>query len=796
MTSHSPIDAVTDLASDPASASQTPLQLTRRRLLMAGGMVVVASASASRIWAQAAPADTPASGAAATTAKPGSYPVPPDNRVDTFVAIGADGRVTGYCGHVDLGTGVRTALGQMVADELDVPFEHVTMVLGHTFKTPDQGPTIASATIQVTAKPLRQAAAQVRMLLLSIAAERLGVARETLVVREGVVAAGGQRLTLGELVQGQDLQLPLDTHIELRRADELRYSGTPVARVDIPNKVLGALTFIHDLRLPGMLHARVVRPPYGGADASAPLGRSLVSVDKDSIKHLPGIVQVVVQGDFVAVLAEREEQAIAGMRQLKVKWKDWSGLPDLTLAGLHQTLLKHPKTDRQLVQEEGTADAIKSAKTVIEADYVWPYHMHGSIGPSCAVARVADGKVEVWSGTQNPHDLRKDIAKLLGVGDDAVNILRMEASGCYGRNGADDASADAALIAQLTGKTVRVQYMREQEHAWEPKGTAQLIRVRGGVDAEGQVTGYEFSTCYPSNNATTLALLLTGKVENTAVVQQMGDRTAVPQYEYPKRHILSQDVAPIVRASWMRGVSALPNVFAHECWIDEAAYAAGADPIEYRLRYLKDPRAIALIEAMKTQCQWQAGRAYRQPTPAGEPLAKGRGFAYARYFHSKFPGYGAAWCVWVIDVTVDRLTGKVTPVKVFVAQDTGAMVNPAGVRHQAHGNIVQSTSRVLKEFVTFDQQGVTSLEWGGYPILRFSELPVIDLQLLDRPGEDPMGAGESASVPSAAAFANAIFDATGVRMREVPFTHSRVLAALKNAPQTGASASAPASASQ
>ena len=774
----------TDISSDTGSntginkhhASAHPIQLTRRNLLKAGGLIMVASATATHLLAQnnAAPAVPVAAQ---------SFAVPDDKQVTTFIAIGTDGRVTAFCGHVDLGTGVRTALAQMVADELDVAFDQVTMVLGHTFKTPDQGPTIASATIQVTATPLRQAAAMVRELLVTAAAQKLGqFPRKDVITRDGVAHVGRLSFGYGELVQGLNIQMPLDTKTELRKPDQFKHMGQSIQRVDIPNKVLGALTYIHDLRLPGMVHARVVRPPYAGADAAAPFGKALVSVDKDSIKHLRGILNVVVQGDFVAVVAEREEQAIAGMRQLKVQWRDWAGLPDLSPAGLKKTLVDHPKTDRDLVVEAGALDAIKASAKLIEAEYVWPYHMHASIGPSCAVARVTSGKAEIWSGTQNPHDVRKDVAKLLDMELDTVNVLRLESSGCYGRNGADDVTADAALISKLTGKTVRVQLMREQEHAWEPKGTAQLIRVRGGIDAQGNVTGYDFKTCYPSNGSTVLALLLTSKVPNVSVVQQMGDRTAVPAYEFPNRHIISQDAAPIARASWMRGVSALPNVFAHESWIDECAYEANVDPIEYRLRYLKDPRAIALVEAMKKQCNWQAGRAHRNPAPAEERIVKGRGFAYARYIHSKFPGYGAAWAVWVIDVTVDRQSGKVTPVKVFVAQDTGAMVNPAGVRHQAHGNIVQSTSRVLKEFVTFDKQGVTSLEWGGYPILRFSELPEIDLQLVERPDEAPMGAGESASVPSAAAFANAIFDATGVRLREVPFTPSRVLAALKNAP--------------
>lgn len=763
-----------------------PAQLTRRQLLKAGGMLMVGSVAGSHLlMAQTAPE--------AAAAK-GPFPVPAANLVDSFIAIGADGSVTAYNGHVDLGTGVRTALGQLVADELHVDFAAVTMVLGHTARTPNLGPTIASNTIQVSSLPMRKAAAQVRQLLIQLASEKLGVPAERLATEKGFVLGAGKRIGYGALVQGQDLQLPIDDKIELRKSG-FEYIGKSVQRVDIPNKVLGALTYIHDLRVPGMLHGRVIRPPYTGADASAPLGSSLVSVDEKSIAHLPGIVKVVVQGDFVGVVAEREEQAIAAMRQLKVQWKEWAGLPDLSLSGLHKTLADHPKTDRMLREDEGSLQALEQAKTPLAREYVWPYHIHGSIGPSCAVAEVSGGRIQVWTGSQNPHDVRNDVAKLMDVAADNINVTRMEASGCYGRNCADDVASDAVLLAAAVGKPVRVQLMREQEAGWEPKGTGQLIRIRGGLDEHNNVAAYELRTCYPSNNASALALILTGKVSAKVDPQQMGDRTAIPQYEYPKMRVISQDAVPIVRASWMRGVSALPNVFAHESWIDECAYLAKADPIEYRLRYLKDPRAVALIQEARKQCGWVEGPAHRNPAPADQRLVKGRGFAYARYFHSKFPGYGAAWATWVVDVTVDRETGEVKVDKVFVAQDTGAMVNPAGVRHQVHGNVVQSTSRVLKEFVTFDKQGVTSLEWGGYPILRFDELPEIDSLLVERPDEPSMGAGESASVPSAAAVGNAIFDATGVRLFEVPFTPSRVLAALKAAKAAAPAAAAPAAAS-
>ncbi|MCI1676548.1 MAG: molybdopterin-dependent oxidoreductase [Ewingella americana] len=750
------------------------LEITRRRLLQSGGVVMVSSLFVSPLSVLASTPDT---------SKVADIPL---DRVNSFIAMSADGKVTAFNGHVDLGTGVRTSLAQIVADEIGVRFEDVTMILGDTNRTPNQGPTIASSTLQVSAVPLRQAAAQVREMLTTLAAKAIKLPAEQLRAEQGFVfveAHPAKRLSYAQLAEGQDLNLPLDTSVQLKSVKESQYVGKPVARVDIPAKVTGQLTYVHDMRLPGMLHGRVVRPPYAGADSSAPLGDSLISVDKASIAHLPGIVEVVVIKDFIGIVAEREEQAIAAMRQLKVEWKKWAGLPDLSLDKLHDTLAATPKTDRMLRNDAGTDEALAGLHIHADADYVWPYHLHASIGPSCAVADVTAEKAEVWSGTQNPHDLRKDLAKLLDRALEQVHINRMEASGCYGRNCADDVSADALLLSQAVGKPVRVQLMREQESGWEPKGTGQLIRVRGGLDKQLQVAAYELKTSYPSNNAVTLPLVLTGKVPNTADVQQMGDRTAIPQYEYPHMRVLSQDAAPIVRASWMRGVSALPNVFAHESWIDEMAYLAGQDPIAYRLQYLKDDRAIKLIAALKKQCNWQDGPAHRQPAPANQEVVTGRGFAYARYFHSKFPGFGAAWAAWVCDLSVNRKTGQIKIDKIFVAHDCGRMINPAGVKHQVHGNIIQSTSRVLKEFATFDGAGTTSLEWGGYPILRFDELPQVDIQLLDYPDEPPMGAGESASVPSAAAVGNALFDALGVRMREVPFTPERVLKALESAAQ-------------
>ena len=374
-----------------------PLQLTRRNLLKLGGMVMVSSVAAAGLVAES-------TGTAPAVA--GAFPIPPIDRVSSFIAIGADGSVTAYHGHVDLGTGIRTSLAQLVADELDVEFERITMVLGHTGRTPNQGPTIASNTIQVDAIPMRKAAAQVRQLLLGLAAEKLQQPVSALTTSKGaVVAKGGRRIGYGELAQGQDLNIALDKEVPLRTGG-FNYIGKSVQRVDIPAKVLGALAYVHDVRVPGMLHGRVVRPPYGGADASAPLGSSLISVNEQSVAHLPGIVKVVVQGDFVGIVAEREEQAIAAMRQLEVKWKDWAGVPDLSLNAMHDTLVKHEKTDRMLREDAGIDEAFSGAKKVIEADYVWPYHLHASIGPSCAVAEVSASQIQVWTGSQNPGSPR------------------------------------------------------------------------------------------------------------------------------------------------------------------------------------------------------------------------------------------------------------------------------------------------------------------------------------------------------------------------------------------------------
>lgn len=685
----------------------------------------------------------------------------PAEGVEILIAVWDDGSITALHGHVDLGTGIRTALAQIVAEELDAEAADVHVVLGHTASAPNQGATIASSSIQVHAVPLRQAAATARAWLQQQRA--------------------GRELPRGALLAGRHVELALSVAAPLKAVADYRVVGRALPRVDIPAKASGEPVFVHDMRVPGMLHGRVVRPPYAGVDAGEFVGNSLESVDEASIAHLPGIVSVVVIRDFVGIVAEREEQAEAAMHALAVAWKPWPGLD--ALRDVEHALRVQPATARRLLERGDVDAAIAAADQPMRRSYLWPYQMHASIGPSCALADWRGDAATVWAGTQNPHVLRADLARLTGLADTAIDVVRMEAAGCYGRNCADDVAADALLLSRAVGRPVRVQLSREQEHAWEPKGAAQLMEVNGGLNADGSVAAYDFQTSYPSNGAPTLALLLTRTVEPVAVAYEMGDRTAVPPYAYEHLRVTARDMAPILRASWLRGVSALPNSFAHESYVDELATAAGVDPVEFRLRQLPDERAAELVRATAARAGWLPHARPRQQAANGDVL-KGQGFAYARYVHSKFPGYGAAWAAWVADVEVNRRTGEVHVSRVVVGHDAGLMVNPAGVQHQIHGNVLQTTSRALKERVQLDPQthAVASREWSSYPILTFRELPVVEVLMMPRPGEPPLGAGESASVPGTAAIANAIFDATGVRFRNPPFTPEVVRAALNPLP--------------
>ncbi|MGA9914391.1 MAG: molybdopterin cofactor-binding domain-containing protein [Paraburkholderia sp.] len=717
--------------------------------------------------------------------QPGSLSTYVPDVPEVFVALLDDGRILAFNGHVDLGTGIRTSLGQIVAEELDVPATRVEMLLGHTAATPNQGPTIASATIQISAVPLRCAAAQARRALFELASQRLGVAADQLCADNAVIVSradpSGARATFAELLGGQTITLELDIGTPVKDPSTYRLVGRSSPRVDLPDKATGKLTFVHDMRVPGMLHGRVVRPPYGGIDAGAFVGTSLVSVDRASVAHIPGVRDVVVIGDFVGVVAEREEQAMRAARELRV---DWKPLPPLaSLDDPAKAIAAAPAT-RRLLLEEGDVEAIRGQPDTITLSrtYVWPYQMHGSIGPSCALAdyrEPGNGRITVWSGTQNPVSLRCDLATLMQRDEADIDIVRMEAAGCYGRNCADDVCGDALLLSRAVNAPVRVQLSRADEHTWEPKGAGQVVNVTGTVSRDGQLLGYDFVTRYPSNDAPLLASLLSRAIPPQPRIFEMGDRTAVSPYECEDRRFVCEDLAPLVRSSWFRGVSALPNSFAHDSFADELASLTGCDPLAFRLRHLNDTRAAELLEAVAARAGWQHRERAGQPVDAR--YARGHGIAYARYVHSRFPGFGAAWAAWAVQLVVDRVTGEVKVERISVGQDTGTIVNPDGVRHQIHGNVVQVLSRSLKERVRFVDGKVASREWGSYPILTFPELPIVDVVLMPRQGEPPLGAGESASVPGPAALANAIYDATGVRLLEPPFTAEIVRHALRAA---------------
>lgn len=710
----------------------------------------------------------------------------PSEGDECVLAVWDDGSVTAFHGHVDLGTGLRTALAQWVAEELNVSVAKVHLVMGHTSLSPNQGATIASTSLQIHAAPLRSASAQARQWLCAQAAAQLQCQAEEVSLHEGVLQSSKGQLSVSSLLTGQHELLQLDTQAKLKPLDQHHTVGQSTPRVDMAAKVFGDLIYVHDMRMPGMLHGRVVRPPYAGADHGDFIGKTLVKVDSDSISHIEGIRAVVVQGDFVGIVAEREEQAEQAMNTLQVQWKPWPGMPDVR--NTSQAIRLNPRTTRELVNEGDVDAALSDAAHLLQREYVWPYQMHASIGPSCAVAWWLQGcdsqsphiQLRVWAGTQNPHVLRADLAMLCGVSHPEVDVVRMEAAGCYGRNGADDVAADAAVLSKAVGAPVRVQLSREQEHAWEPKGAAQLMQVRGGLSSQGHAMGYDFQTSYPSNGAPTLALLLTRTIAPTAGAYEMGDRTARPPYDYADLRVTVHDMAPMLRASWLRGVSALPNSFAHESFIDELAAAANADPLQYRLQLLSDPRAKELLQATADRAGWQI-HASPQQKPAQGDWLQGQGVAYARYVHSKWPGFGAAWSAWVADVEVHRNTGEVHVKRVVVGHDAGLVVNPQGVEQQVHGNVLQTTSRALLEKVETDAKDgrVVSQEWGSYPILNFRQVPVIEVVQMPRPGDDvSLGAGESSSVPGTAAIANAIFDATGIRFRNPPFTPEVVRAAL------------------
>jgi nicotinate dehydrogenase subunit B len=701
---------------------------------------------------------------------------PPDKRslyssLDAWLAVGRDGRVTVFSGKVELGTGVETALAQIVADELDVPAGRVGMVLGDTARTPDQGLTTGSKTIQQGGPQLRQAAAEARQALLALASARLGAPVDRLIVRDGVVsvAGGGSRkMSYGELIGGQCFNRDLSGSVAVKRPEAYRVVGQPVRRVDIPGKVTGAHTYVHDVRVPGMLHGRVVRPPA--------IGATLASVDESSVRSVRGLVKIVSRGNFLGVVAEREEQVIRAARELKTSWHEPAGgaeKPDV-----HEVMRATPTSDKVLHSAGDIEPALKGAARTLRATYLTPFQMHASIGPSCAVADVKGDGATIWSGTQGAFGLRDALAELLDLAKDQVRVVWVEASGCYGHNGADDVAGDAALLSQAVGRPVRVQWMRHDEHGWEPKGPAMIMDVRGGLDARGRVVAWDYAVTTPTHSTrprSHAGNLLAGQLVGLTPSYGLtgGDRNARHTYVFPNDRVTVRwQSASLLRTSAFRGLGGPHNSFANESFMDELAAVAGVDPIEFRLRHLEDPRAIAVLERVARLAHWRA-----RPSPrTGEARAgsaTGRGVAYVQYENAH------AHVAVVVEAEVNRQSGAVRVARVFVGHDCGLIINPDGVKNQIEGNVLQTISRALKEEVAFTRAGVTGLDWSAYPILTFPEVPdAVEVALVNRPNETAVGAGEPTACPIPAAIANAIFDATGARVRNMPFTPERVRAAL------------------
>jgi CO/xanthine dehydrogenase Mo-binding subunit len=731
---------------------------SRRDLLKAGGALVVSFSLAGRfdpVLAQAA------------AGKPLAL-----TEVDAFLAIDAKGNVTVYSGKVDLGTGVRTALAQIAAEELDVPMSRVAVVQGDTALTPDQGKTWASITIQIGGMQLRNAAATARAALLDEAAKRLGANKDDLKAENGVVSAGNKRVSYGELIGGKAFSLKLDHQKPAKAKDPKDYKlvGRSVPRVDIPDKVTGRFTYMQDFRVPGMLHGRVVRPPAMQA--------KLESVDEASIKNIPGIVKVVREGNFVGVVAQNEWAAIKGARELKVKWDTRDSLPDQKSLWDHVRNTKVVKDDvTSNVGNTGEALKQEGVRTV-RATYDFAINLHGSIGPSCAIAEFKDGKLTSWSASQATHDLRKELATMFGMSPDNVRCIYLEGAGCYGRNGHEDAAGDAALLARAVGRPVRVQWSRADEHGWEPKGPPTLMDMRAALDPNGNVTAWDSEFFIPQAGPgltvalvpATLAGMPTTPVSFPGNVFQM---SAIPYKFANVKTVCHRLETTPFRPSWIRTPGRMQNSYANECFMDELAAAANADPFEFRLKYLDpaDKRGIEVLNRLAALAKWE-----KRPSPqkaiSGD-VVKGRGMSYVKY--ELVRTYVGVVC----DVEVNRATGQVKVPRFYVVHDCGQIINPDGLKNQIDGNVVQTLSRTLFEELTFDRKMVTSLDWESYRILRFPDTPEIIIELIDRPNERPWGAGEPAAAVIPSAISNAIFDATGVRLRSVPYTPDKVRSALQ-----------------
>ena len=730
-----------------------------RRQVLAGGGALIVSFSLTDAFAQ----DQAAPVAAHPPKWIGSLKETPF--LDSWVRIDADGGITVFTGKAELGQGFKTAFQQIAAEELDVPFKSLSVVTADTGRTANEGYTAGSHSMQDSGTAIQNAAAQARELLIAEAARRLDVPAENLRTENGtVIAPNGQRLGYGDLVAGGMLHVQAQPQSRLKDPATYTVVGQPVPRVDIPAKVTGGAAYVQDMRLPGMVHARVVRPPSYGAQ--------LTDCDTASIEDMPGVVKVIRSGNFLAVAAKKEFQAIKAMRALSAaaKWKETAGLPKQE--DISRVLTGLPSQDSTIFQRSNPA--VVGQKT-IEATYTRPYQSHGSIGPSCAVAHSTDDIMTVWTHTQGVYPDRQGIAEMLRVPAAKVRLIHAEGSGCYGHNGADDAAADAALIArELPGVPVRLQWMREQEHGWEPYGPAMVTKLKASLDSSGAISDWNFEvwsnthSMRPGGAGTLLAAQHMAQPFAVPAPKPLplpeggGDRNAIPIYTFPNAHVVHHFIPAMpVRISAMRALGAYHNVFSIESFMDELAMAAGADPVEFRLRHLEDPRGRDVIEKAAEAFGWQKG----QKAPQG----RGFGFAFARYKNL------AAYCAIGTEVEINHETGRARLVRAVAAVDSGQVVNPDGLINQVEGAIMQSMSWTLYEAVTFNDTRITSIDWQTYPILRFDAVPEsIDVHIINRPGQPFLGSGETGQGPAAASIANAIANAAGKRLRDLPLTRKRI----------------------
>jgi nicotinate dehydrogenase subunit B len=689
--------------------------------------------------------------------------------VDSFLAIDKAGKVTVYSGKVDLGTGVSTALRQIVAEELDVPIARVELIEGDTALTPDQGTTWGSLSIQVGGMQLRQAAAAARQALLAEAAKKLGTS--DLTVADGVVSGGGKKVSYGELIGGKSFALTLDPKqpVKEKAPAEYKIVGKPQPRVDIPDKVTGRFTYMQDFAVPGMLHGRVVRPPA--------IGATLQSVDDTALKGIPGIVKVVREGNFLGVVASNEWDAIRGASALKASWSKSETLPEQAKLWEHVRATKVVQ-DQVTGNTGDTAAAMaKEGARVVKATYDFTIHTHGSIGPSCAIAEFKDGALTSWSASQATHNLRKQLAQMFALPVEKVRCIYLEGAGCYGRNGHEDAAADAALLAKAVGKPVRVQWSRADEHGWDPKGPPTLIDMRASMDAEGNVTAWEGDFYMPQQTPNgffvpLVAATLAGLPAADHIAPGNVFQNSAIGYKFPNVKTVCKrlETTPF-RPSWIRTPGRMQNTYANESFVDELAAAAKTDPLEFRRKYLDDKRGLELLDRLAALAKWEK-RPSPQPSASGS-VAKGRGISYVKY--ELVRTYIGA----VAEVEVERASGVIRVTKFYVAHDCGQIINPDGLKNQIEGNVIQTVSRTLLEEVKFDRAQVTSLDWESYPILKFPQVPEIVIELIDRPSEKPWGAGEPSAAVIPSAIANAVFDATGVRLRSIPYTPAKVKAAMQ-----------------